>query len=254
VHIDLLCKKYTVSLVNNAGVFVRGAITKGDFFYNSDFIYGKGLVEVTNLEKAAKYPRIVVDEKVVSDLDRFDFSELEKGSFFDNIIKTQRAHYKDKLRDFIYYFNSEPKHCRLFESFVPFGDETICEFLDSIEWATESANENDINRAVAALKEFIRKIKDHGLYLSDNAFCVNYLNLGLKRTDCRWALLKCHQVIKKHLDSFNERIRFLKKHLDKYSPEDYTEILSKYDWVKNYHNQAVESLNIELLIVNDFYE
>lgn len=46
------------------GLLIRGAITKGKFFYDDVFVYGQALVEAVNLEeKSAIYPRIILQDK-----------------------------------------------------------------------------------------------------------------------------------------------------------------------------------------------
>ena len=50
------------------GIFIRGAITHGDFYIDKTFVYGKALVDAYKLEtERAKYPRIIVDESVFAD-------------------------------------------------------------------------------------------------------------------------------------------------------------------------------------------
>lgn len=47
------------------GHLMRGAIVEGEFFYNENIVYGKGLVEAVNIEEnIAKVPRILVKTKV----------------------------------------------------------------------------------------------------------------------------------------------------------------------------------------------
>lgn len=49
------------------GIIVRGAISRGDLFVDKDsnIIVGPGLVNSFSLEAAAKYPRIIIDRRVV---------------------------------------------------------------------------------------------------------------------------------------------------------------------------------------------
>jgi len=54
------------------GIFVRGAVHYGRALIENDFIYGKGLIEVVELEeKLAKSPRIVVSENFMLRLERY---------------------------------------------------------------------------------------------------------------------------------------------------------------------------------------
>lgn len=48
-----------------AGVFTRGSIVSGKLFDNERVVFGPGLIDAYNMEsRVAKYPRILVDEKV----------------------------------------------------------------------------------------------------------------------------------------------------------------------------------------------
>lgn len=49
------------------GIIVRGAISRGDLFVDKDnnIIVGPGLVSAYTLEAAAKYPRVIVDRRVI---------------------------------------------------------------------------------------------------------------------------------------------------------------------------------------------
>lgn len=46
------------------GFFVRGGWSLGDLFVDENMIYGQSLLDSYNLEKAAKYPRIVLSDQV----------------------------------------------------------------------------------------------------------------------------------------------------------------------------------------------
>jgi hypothetical protein len=49
------------------GVFARGAITKGGFYVDSDFIHGPALDRAVLLEKSrARFPRVVLDETSIA--------------------------------------------------------------------------------------------------------------------------------------------------------------------------------------------
>jgi len=52
------------------GVFTRGAISKGKLIHTNTIVLGNGLISAYNLEKsAAIYPRILIDEIIVHDMD-----------------------------------------------------------------------------------------------------------------------------------------------------------------------------------------
>lgn len=71
----------------------RGAVTKGAFYMDDIFVWGAALVDAYLLEsKEAKYPRILVDEKVASDAskhlsDWLFFNDREDGKLCLNYLK-----------------------------------------------------------------------------------------------------------------------------------------------------------------------
>jgi len=51
------------------GFLLRGAIAYGKLIHTKDVIFGPGLIDVYNREKTiAKYPRVIIDDVIVSDL------------------------------------------------------------------------------------------------------------------------------------------------------------------------------------------
>lgn len=50
------------------GFPVRGALVKGKIAINNEFIFGPGLIDAVNKEQAEKFPRIIIDKKVIDDI------------------------------------------------------------------------------------------------------------------------------------------------------------------------------------------
>lgn len=49
------------------GLFVRGCLLKGELSFNNDYVFGKGLIDAVDMEeKVAIYPRIVIDDDLVT--------------------------------------------------------------------------------------------------------------------------------------------------------------------------------------------
>jgi len=68
------------------GVFTRGAISKGKLIHTNTIVLGAGLISAYNLEKsAAIYPRILIDECIVHDMDALanqgGFPDLRRQDF-----------------------------------------------------------------------------------------------------------------------------------------------------------------------------
>jgi len=50
-----------------SGVLLRGAISSGPLFHDSDFVFGPALNEAVALEKLANYPRVIVDGQILNE-------------------------------------------------------------------------------------------------------------------------------------------------------------------------------------------
>lgn len=47
------------------GIFLRGALSRGNHFENERMIFSQGLIAAYELERSARYPRIIVDKDIV---------------------------------------------------------------------------------------------------------------------------------------------------------------------------------------------
>ena len=73
-------------------LIVRGGITKGPLYLTNDFVGGKALIDTVELESTAVYPRIVVDDCILNELDSFKmqnglFKSLVDASCQDLLVK-----------------------------------------------------------------------------------------------------------------------------------------------------------------------
>ena len=73
-------------------LIVRGGITKGPLYLTKDFVGGKALIDVVELEESAVFPRIVVDNCILNELDSFKmqnglFKSLVDASCQDLLVK-----------------------------------------------------------------------------------------------------------------------------------------------------------------------
>ena len=59
-------------------LIVRGGITKGPLYLTNDFVGGKALIDAVELESTAVYPRIVVADCILKELDSF---KMQNGLF-----------------------------------------------------------------------------------------------------------------------------------------------------------------------------
>lgn len=95
---------YMAEHMLRCGYKPRGGVCKGKFYIDDVFVWGKGLVDAYNLEsKVAKYPRIIVDEKVVSEASEHLKSILiqkdEDGLYYLNYLRSFGRAKTDWVRD-----------------------------------------------------------------------------------------------------------------------------------------------------------
>jgi len=61
-------------------LIVRGGITKGHLYLTKDLVGGKALIDAVELENTAIYPRIIVDDSILNELNSFKMqNDLFKG-------------------------------------------------------------------------------------------------------------------------------------------------------------------------------
>lgn len=64
-----LIKDFQIVLMTCHNIFVRGGITKGSFAANEMFVFGQGLIDAVTLEeKKAVFPRVIIHQSVIDDL------------------------------------------------------------------------------------------------------------------------------------------------------------------------------------------
>ncbi len=112
-------------ILREHGLLLRGAITKGNLYFDNQFVYGTGLVSAVELEeKDAVYPRIIIDKK----LDSENYIRCSKHTV---LADNDRYHYINFLN---YY---DPK-------INPNGerDKNWIQLSDSIRKAIDEMNQN----------------------------------------------------------------------------------------------------------------
>jgi len=87
---------YLQNFLSLNGIFVRGAISKGLHFENNNIIFSRGLIEAHELEKVAKYPRVILSTQLI---DAYENS-IERGCVLKSGDNVPFVHY---LNQFPYY-------------------------------------------------------------------------------------------------------------------------------------------------------
>ena len=94
---NILCKGY----LDN--VFMRGAIIKGKVFIYDNVAYGNGIIDAYNMEKAARYPRVVIDKAIQSEChySKKDNDDLIYFDYFSNTCGFARGIFGEDINSFI---------------------------------------------------------------------------------------------------------------------------------------------------------
>lgn len=126
----------------NKGIVIRGGITYGEFYYDSNkhFVYGPGVVKAYNLERSAKFPRIIVDNAILERIAQDEKFKMPHHDFeyeFQEVVKVLREEecvYLDYLKiikdevDYIeYYYILLNKHRALIQKELENEDPTVQE-------------------------------------------------------------------------------------------------------------------------------
>lgn len=185
-------------------LIVRGGITKGPLYLTKDFVGGKALIDVVELEESAVYPRIVVADSILNELNLFKMKDglsksVMEASCLDLLVKdTDGKYFLNYIMSYdawiIFPKNSsqlEPvgsfeelyKNCReerqrkpiykpecrnevfvILKKHKDFVEEKVIEFSQSSNDETEEAKRLKIQKKYLWMVSFHNKICDHVLY------------------------------------------------------------------------------------------
>lgn len=184
-------------------LIVRGGVTKGPLYLTRDFVGGKALIDAVELEENAVYPRIVVDNCILSDLNpKIQNVFLKKfietpcqdllvkstdDKFFLNYIisynpwimfpkdgsqsesvesfeELEKLNREGRLRIPTYNLESLKEVYVILRKHKDFVEEKVLEFSQSSNDETEEAKRLKILKKYLWLVSFHNKICDHVLY------------------------------------------------------------------------------------------
>lgn len=75
---------YLIVVCWQSGYLGRGAITVGEHYMDERFVYGPALVEAVELEKAARWPRIVLGETAIE-------LERQHSRFYSDVLQSEQS-------------------------------------------------------------------------------------------------------------------------------------------------------------------
>lgn len=90
-------------LVIEHGLLMRGGVTIGDLFINDDFVFGKGLIDVVNLEKQAENPCIIVSDELINYTKNLAGVDDEGYQIIKRYVKAKTTNKTTSQKDEEYY-------------------------------------------------------------------------------------------------------------------------------------------------------
>ncbi len=78
LHLIKLIAIIQTSFILRYGLFLRGGVSKGLFFANDKFVFGKGLVNAYSYEQQAVYPKIMIDSAEIRKILNMSKETFEK--------------------------------------------------------------------------------------------------------------------------------------------------------------------------------
>ena len=168
-------------------LIVRGGITKGHLYLTKDFVGGKALIDAVELENTAVYPRIVIADCILNELDSFKMqNDLFKCMIEASCLDVRVKNTDDKVSlNYIMSYDFEEleqnvrEGCQLKPIYKPeclrevfvilkkhkdFVEEKIDEFCQSSNDEIKEAKRLKILKKYLWLVSFHNKICEHVLY------------------------------------------------------------------------------------------
>lgn len=127
-------------------LLLRGGFTKGKIYFNSDIVYGKGLIRAVELENKAKFPRIIVDQMFTEK--NFEFAkhnlalqDIDGQLYLDYFLNfgIMKDHYKIIRKNIINQIKKYGKYNNLREENNVKTRESI---IQKILWVVEKYNQS----------------------------------------------------------------------------------------------------------------
>lgn len=92
------------------GILIRGAISLGNLYINKtkNIIVGPGLINAYNLENVAKYPRIIIDRKIIPEFSKSSqqfIDSMKSEKFYRLFGEEDRLKFDENLNDGYPYIN-----------------------------------------------------------------------------------------------------------------------------------------------------
>lgn len=155
------------NILMEKGFFIRGGISIGNFYSDKNIIFSKALVDAYKLEsKVAIYPRVVIDNKIISKLNNYKMERLNYLNFdkiiisdWENISFVNPFGLFEESFDFIKKFEEKPNNENPFPGEVEFK-ELMKETLSLIKpKVVKSVKENGVEQIKFHVSQNIENIE-----------------------------------------------------------------------------------------------
>lgn len=212
--------------VTEYGLFVRGGIRKGPISFDLDYVFGKGLIEVVEMENKAQFPRIVIDKDLFTILTTNHLFSKEDG---EEAIRIEQL-LKDGKE-----VTSEEQNCYAKLSFNIFVmgilNAVITQLI--VLWTDDQLILNYLySLNVADL--FTEQLKNNVLNTLQTQFPSDYALATLPSLSLEDILLRHKEKVEEQLNKWGSNTDIPTG--DSNSAEEREKVLRKYVWSMAFHN------------------
>lgn len=205
---EIIATSYIIYDLLFSDIVIRGSLSIGDIFIEKNIFYGPGIIQAYDLENKAIYPRIIIDKELVEEL----------------LLIVRYVDYKTSINEVFSYPENFDRHIQTDK----LNNESIQQIendLKKMGFTTYSDLEN-----IRSISTKIRKILNYINTIDGKEYFLDYLVVLDDDFENHDAFM---ELLIKHYE-------FIQNNLNKYSKEQ--NVLSKYIWMKEYHNNAIDKL------------
>lgn len=214
----------------NHNLFLRGGITIGNLCVEKDFIFGQGIIDVVEMEKEAKVPRVLISEKITDVLENYSPVNHEE-------IK-QAKDLQKKLEDQVEISKIDESTLKLILVKMKIGAlAKYYQYYLIINWGKNTQ-----------ILNYVDNLDEHSFSLKNDVFTLE----KLLNEDYEKIEFLSNKMLEKDLEKHCEKVRGkLKQYAGKANinpnmklEEEREKVLKKYIWVSLYHNFVCDMYNL----------
>ena len=230
-QLRLLCFVKLISeiqrgFITQFGLFLRGGLTKGKLSFHDEYVFGQGLIDAVAMEESAKYPRIIVDEALISYMSEvrvYKQNDIEKAAVIaqkmteNEIITEDEKQFYMQFNYNVFMHNYQVQEMNQLVSCWRDGDYYLC-YLYYVK-ADDPRHKDLLDHALPGFKD---------------AFPVDY-EIVMSRQ------IGLAEMMKAHKERVESNLKRYGNYNDCTTGQDVKQrenVMQKYIWSMAYHNLA----------------